>query len=787
MRRMVILTLAAACVALAATASLGADAIRAYDFGPKDSAVWPGFKGVDTTPYAKAASLGWRSRGRLVLFSQRGPHPGFVGGLQDPLVVDGLRALSSHEAHFLVDLPNGKHTVWALTSFYRRSFANYLWGDHWIKAEGKYAFRQRIDKTNFFDIYLSDAKRIYNREVRERGVWKTYLQPWLDNWKRFDVTVRDGQLDLGFRLTGDRLHAVVIAPAAMKGQGEAFIEKLSRDREAWFSDRWKEDVPAVTTAPAPPADRAKGYTVFGRHWMDEVYPTSQPGPKDLNPTLKLMATPGEREPVAFCVRAHKDLKMIDVKVGDLVGPGGARIPASAFEQWLMRYETRPYPGGTYKVIPVTLEKRPPTDLDRDFTRMYFLKALIPANAPAGVYAGQVTVKPANAPATTIPIKIRVLPFKLAYPKDIGFCVEGGSPARFLRPGLNDPEIRAMWWQWVRWIHEDLRKHNMTTIHTNMIPAVTVKGDKVVMDFDGGGKPYHNLNRMMRLYKEVGLTGPAVIYQGFMGIICWGLRMHPARVKLEVFQSPRGRKLIAEAARQIVAHAKAKGWPVFILYATGEPTNFQHGVQKAIATFKAMGEVPGARRAMSSINERDHAAFPYLEVILFGSPSQNNMGEKVKAMGKDIWGYNSGITRLSYGFYVWRVGAKGRTQEHYQSTIQDRPFNDFLGTSSCWSYTHAAFGPEGVRPCPRLEHEAEGVDDYRYVLTLKQLIDKAKAKGGAAAERAKDSERLLQRIWKHVPDDMRVFYRRGGKWEPGIYERLRSRIAVEIMKLNGAMQ
>jgi hypothetical protein len=263
-------------------------------------------------------------------------------------------------------------------------------------------------------------------------------------------------------------------------------------------------------------------------------------------------------------------------------------------------------------------------------------------------------------------------------------------------------------------------------------------------------------------------------------------MHPSYVPLTTFQSPRGQLLQKIATEQVCEHVKAKGWPEFVLYATGEPTNFTDGVEKAIATFKAMKQAPGAVTAMSSINERDHAAFPWVDVILFGSPSENGMGEKMKAQGKVIWGYNSGYTRLSYGFYVWRIGAKGRTQEHYQSGIQSQPFNDWLSTSSCWSYTHAGFGPEGVRPCPRLEHQAKGVDDYRYVLTLEQAIARAKKQGGPSAERAAKSEALLKRIWDQVPDDMRVFYGRGGNWEPGVHDRLRSRIATEIIELREAM-
>jgi len=781
-------------LAVVAAAALGtnvraASDIRAYDFGPADSDVWPGFTGVGAEPYAAATGFGWQTKAKLTLFKQPGPHPGFVGGLQDPLVVDGAHTLSAHAVEFCVDLPNGDYAVWALTSFYRRSFCNSLWGLHQIRAEGETAWELNVDKTNFFDIYFRDAERNIDKEFRREGVWRRYLKPWLDDWKQFDVAVADGRLDLAFTVRKDRIHALVVAPIAHKRAATDMIGAASRDREKWFNERWQEEVPAQTAPPAPVSDqdRARGYVVFGRHWMDEVAPAAQPAAEELNPTLKLMATPGERAPAAFCVRALKDLEGIQVTPGDLVGPNGARIPKSNLEHWYVRCEARPYPGGAYRVMPVALEQRRGLGLDADLTRTFFLKVLTPADAPAGVYEGAVTFKPGNAPGVDVPLKVRVLPFKLAYPSEVNFCVEMGSPARFLRPALDDPEIKKMHWEWVRRYLSGLREHNMTTVHINMAPAVSVQDDKVTLDFDGGGREYFNLNRVMEIYQETGFTGPSVIFQGFMGLYAWGLRMHPARTKLAVFQSERGRDLLQQAARQVVAHGKARGWPEFILYATGEPTNFPQGVEKAIAVFEALGEVPGAVRAMSSINARDHAVFPHLDVVLFGSPSQNNMGEKVKAEGKKLIGYNSGITRLSYGFYVWRIGAVGRTQEHFQSTIQDRPFNDFLGTSSCWAYTHMAYGPEGARPCPRLEHEAEGVDDYRYVLTLEQLIERGEKKGGAAAEAAAGAKELLERIRRNVPDDMRVFHQRGGRWEPGIYDRLRSRLAREIMSLQEAVQ
>jgi len=763
------------------------DGVRAYDFGPANSPVWEGFTRVGTAAYTEAAELGWQTRGKLLTFQQPGAHPGFVGGLHDPLVVDGIHMRSTYPTEFRVDLPNGRYAVWALTSFYRVSFCNALWGRHAIAAEGKTVWELNVDKSNFFEIFYHHINQDYDDALRREGVWKRYLEPWLDNWKPFETTVKDGQLDLSFTLNSDRLHALVIAPLAQREQGEAYISKTSREREKWFTDRWQEDAPKQEGKPAAVTaeDRERGYLLFGKHWMTEVNPYLLPTEEEREPTLKLMAAPGEREPVAFFLRALKDLKRIEVGVSDLTGPDGATIPASAFEHWVVRYETRPFPGGTYQIVPVTLEKRPPIDLDADITKMYFLKVLVPEDATAGIYQGTITVRPSNASPSRIPIKMRVLPFGLAYPHGTSFTVEFGSVARYLRPKLSDPEIKRAFWEWVRAYLRNYREHNMTSIRNQWMPAVNVEGDAVTLDWTGGGRDYYNVDRLMEMYKEEGFTGPVVMYQGMMSIVFWGLRLHNSRTSLETIRSERSQKLITDATRQVRDHVKAKGWPEFALYTTGEPTNFDDGVEKAIAMFKAMKRAPGIKTAMSSINTRDHAAFPWVDVILFGSPSQNNMGEKMRAEGKEIWGYNCGVSRLSYGFYVWANHMEGRTQEHFQSRLQDRPFNDFLGSGSVWSYTHVAFGPEGVRPTLRLEHEAEGVDDFRYLLTLEKAVAEARRAGGKAAVAADRASELLERIRKHVPEDMRVFNAEGGKWEPGVYDRLRSRIASEIIALQAA--
>ena len=74
-----------------------------------------------------------------------------------------------------------------------------------------------------------------------------------------------------------------------------------------------------STPPAQPsqADRARGFQLFSRHWMEAVFDTTVP-PRDAPLVgLNTFASPGEYEPVAFGLHALKDLKSVQLKATPL--------------------------------------------------------------------------------------------------------------------------------------------------------------------------------------------------------------------------------------------------------------------------------------------------------------------------------------------------------------------------------------------------------------------------------------------------------------------------------------
>ena len=70
---------------------------------------------------------------------------------------------------------------------------------------------------------------------------------------------------------------------------------------------------------------------------DKPYlPDSPPAGGVVTNVLSCAAAKGEIESISFSIRPERDMKRVDFVPSDLVGPGGARIPASASDFALVK-------------------------------------------------------------------------------------------------------------------------------------------------------------------------------------------------------------------------------------------------------------------------------------------------------------------------------------------------------------------------------------------------------------------------------------------------------------------
>jgi hypothetical protein len=163
------------------------------------------------------------------------------------------------------------------------------------------------------------------------------------------------------------------------------------------------------------------------------------------------------------------------------------------------------------------------------------------------------------------------------------------------------------------------------------------------------------------------------------------------------------------------------------------------------------------------------------------------------MQKPLWTYDcmlapvdAELDRYYFGIWAWVSGVKGCAHWCYYDG------------GPRLSYVH----PTAVEIVPTIGWEAvrEGIDDYRYLFTLKQLADAARTAG--KAELAAGAERIFAEVESMVTMDnygrtylaavenqgMEVAsaYQRA-RVEPeldiGAYDQLRSKIAREIVKLS----
>jgi hypothetical protein len=116
------------------------------------------------------------------------------------------------------------------------------------------------------------------------------------------------------------------------------------------------------------------------------------------------------------VLAHEqDLKGVTVSVSDLKGPGGGTIPASMIGLNLVDFIKTARPSYEVEYVgwwPDPLMPLAPFDLARGAIKPVWVTVHTPEKIPAGVYRGSVSIKPANAPETTVPLEVRVWDFDL---------------------------------------------------------------------------------------------------------------------------------------------------------------------------------------------------------------------------------------------------------------------------------------------------------------------------------------------------------------------------------------
>jgi hypothetical protein len=725
------------------------DGLFAFDFGTGSSPVMEGFTPITpATLYSKGRGYGLKDARIWRAFDALQP---------DPLYQDFICIESGGMA---VDVPNGRYRV-----FLNMDSPSGFWGEYQayakraVLAQGREVVAEAMDFEAFRKKYFRfwDSEDLPSENTFDK-VQKVYFGE-----KRFEVEVTDGRLAIEFQ--GENwacsVSAVVLYPAAKAAEGERFLKFVEDRRRFHFDNYFKRVLHRPSGDPLAPADadRARGYVLFARDIMQDVYYNDTPKREEVCASLSADAFAGEYEPVAIGLVPLQDLGTVAVTVGDLQGPAGT-IPAAAVDVGFVSYRVSrvTMEGSVYTIAPRLVMPLNAAACPQGLARRFWLTVRTPADAKPGLYKGTIAVRPEKGRPAEIPLEFTVRAGTLD-PLD----VPAGPWSHTI--GLPWPGAEARAWEdaIAAKCLRKLREYGFTTF--SGLPVLTYRGfkdGKPVIDFDAG-------DAQMKRAREAGFTMPVVTYCPFIGLNLYyqdTAAMNAAGLKDYS-------EFVKAVFTEVQRHADAAGWLPVYWNLGDEPIgdDLKRSAENAEAYRKAFPKGPPCFTAASSYagkdpNDPHFRLGKALHVADWNDHSEDSIG-LLHRMGSD-WAFYNGGNRWTYGTYLYKAAKqfdmKFRLSWHWNASAGD-PYYALDCREDDYAWCNAT--PDGrLVPSIHFEQLREGLDDYRLLLTLARL---AKEKAGAPAAKAAEdlvaarmaSFKLGQR--EHDPlfgaDDWAAFRRR----------------------------
>jgi len=570
-----------------------------------------------------------------------------------------------------------------------------------------------------------------------------------------------------------------ISVSAAEGEQPQATEKLSdsvtRLTYADGHEEWEitgrgrvKFVPGPAQAreePTPrPADRKRGYITFCPPDPGGVLPEYRPAQDELADQVSIFAAPGEFEPATLALRPLVELGTISFQVGDLHGPNGAKIPASSVDVYIVAptVEQIGLTGDTVRWVAKWL--RPGRTANTAVARntQVYLDVHVPADAKPGDYSGTIALKPEKGRASSFTVQLEVLPLMLSRPMPWGF----------FRYDWNKPDERG---EWLLWQLQEMRRAGMTQcvispLHYQQRPSVDKDG---TIDFSV-------YDQCIGLYERAGFQDPPIIsMEGLMYGLCAAMGkatelgfedyLHPGVPAEEI--PGEVREFVSRGIRRVYDHALEANWPRFYIYFADEPVVGSATMEKAKFMFGLAREVAPEMQTAGTVYT--HAWWQPLENLLdlnichYVHPCHNADANRrwhqlaarqhTKLYGIDFIGP---LDTFWEGRQITLTAEKGNLAgmmcwTQWVAEKLHEPFSPYRFLHNTWKG-----GPWCLRePDGRVWRSLpwiglrEGIDDSRYLRTVRDCIEQAKLSGRYRA--ARQAELALTHILDEVP------------WVPGV--------------------
>ena len=496
---------------------------------------------------------------------------------------------------------------------------------------------------------------------------------------------------------------------------------------------------ADSAAPEAPPDREEkklGFQIWASHPAQPVFEYTK-APADRQRALELAGTPGEILSGTFCVRPFAKVGAASVEIA-----GAALKPIVEVRQ--VRFLAKQATGNSYVVLPECLEAPPTRPPARGVTAHYFLTVRVPKDARAGTYAGSVRFS-AGGRRCSLPIALRVYPFTLDKPEGMvhamtyAVCWWNEVFAQIYKTNpveVFNPEQQSKYFR-------DMVEHNVNGIHYSegFLPACTKTDKGYTFDFSRLHPTWQG--------RYMGMTLPQV----FSDATRAGIELITIPIPETPYYQPyfpgtpfseEWNDAMVALLESSAACVRSNGWPQRVLYTLiDEPANSRELTDATINLGKLVREkTPGLRSAVTLHKPVLAQIGPCTDVCIMqvGSVDEEVI-RTLERMGKEFWVYNGGSfgdsylrDRLFAGFYAYRTGAKGVVQFAYMWPKGPDAYDDFKGDRGAGIF-YAYPSPEGPSDTVGLEGWRDGVNDYRYLYTLRKAVDAALAGADETRRRA----------------------------------------------------
>lgn len=497
-----------------------------------------------------------------------------------------------------------------------------------------------------------------------------------------------------------------------------------------FTEQTPSDIYSGYLRPTP-AQLAKGYVTYTRHYIEKIHPGATPAGSDVTDQLTAFSAPGEYEPVTFSIFTFpgENLTDVSVSVSDLTGPAGSIIESKNIDVRSVRCWPRIVSGQSkYEMIPWFLEKRDLLNIAEEASKRYWITVWVHADATAGTYNGTVTVDVASHDNSTLSLALEVPDIQLMTPP-----TQHGMYYHIINnqlyTGAGDYYPDEYYYQEVM----NMKEHGMKTVWIF----------NPVFDgyINGGGDVVYNLDPIAPFVDDCHLAG--------FDPLIWNMTIG------SIISGPGS---FGECIRGFMDSYLARGWIQPILSHHDEADARGPGNILACQNYLAASKqyVPEAKTYTTIVWPANSELFePDLDIRTFSSWTDSTVIAPTRAAGRELWMYTGAdrgteINRLNRGFFAAKMTLDGLLDWVYfgYPPVLDNPFDNLAAGNVRGSVLPGLGGP---LPTRSWEGTREGVEDEKYVFTLEQLIAQANASGdpgaitlAASAQTYLDS--LYAQIW-----------------------------------------